>query len=246
MIEIPPRSSIEIVVVSAHTVVRAGLKSLLDNCGNLIIIDDASDTAEALTLVRLKRPDVTVIDPDSEEVTLNAIAELTAAGAERILVLTAETDPRLHQRAFEFGAVGVVMKTHPVETLVRAIEKVHLGEVWLDRVKTANLLNGILRRRDPDRDKIMTLTRREREVIAIVGEGLKNAAIGERLFISESTVRNHLTSILGKLELADRFELAVYAFRHGLVEPTTREPSHVKSARLAGPSRIPVRQAGGY
>ena len=246
MTEILPRSSIQIVVLSAHTVVRAGLKSLLDKRDNLIIMDDASNTGEALALVRLKRPDVAVIDPDSEEVTLNAIAELTGAGAERILVLTAETDPRMHQRAFEFGAVGVVMKTHPVETLVRAIEKVHLGEVWLDRVKTANLLNGILRRRDPDGDKILTLTKREREVIAVVGEGLKNAAIGERLFISESTVRNHLTSILGKLELSDRFELAVYAFRHGLVEPATREPFQFKSARLARPSRIPVRRLGGY
>ena len=83
------------------------------------------------------------------------------------------------------------------------------------------------RAEDVEGAKIDALTKREHEVIALVGEGLKNAAIAERLFISEATVRNHLTSIFDKLDLSDRFELAVYAFRHGLVQP----PQHVPVRR---------------
>ncbi len=96
----------------------------------------------------------------------------------------------------------------------------HGGEVWLDRTITARVFAGIAQRRfarDAEAEKIASLTRREHEIITLVGEGLKNAAVAERLFVSEATVRNHLTSILSKLELTDRFELAVYAFRHGLV-----------------------------
>ena len=227
----PPRS-VQIAILSAHAVIRAGLKSLLDNRGNLIIVGEASNTIDALWLLRQERPDVILIDPDSEEVTLHAIAELISEGADCILVFTAEADSRVHLHAFQLGAVGVVLKSQPVETLVRAIEKVHIGEVWLTRVKGATLLDG-LRQSNSEDPKILTLTKRERDVIELVGQGLKNGAIGERLFISAATVRNHLTSILSKLELSDRFELAVYSFRHGLVEPETREPFQLKSARLA-------------
>jgi DNA-binding CsgD family transcriptional regulator len=79
-----------------------------------------------------------------------------------------------------------------------------------------------MRRRDePEAPKIRSLTKREREIVLLIGEGLRNVAIANQLFISEATVRNHLTSILSKLELSDRFELAVYAFRHGLVAVQT-------------------------
>ena len=89
--------------------------------------------------------------------------------------------------------------------LIKAIGKVHEGEVWLDRTITAAVLARMTRRRhdgDVEAVKIATLTRREHEIIALVGEGLKNAAIAERLFVSEATVRNHLTSILDKLGLS--------------------------------------------
>ena len=111
----------------------------------------------------------------------------------------------------------------------------HAGEIWLDRANTAEVLVRVARRRrteDLEGAKIATLTRREHEIIALVGEGLKNRLIAVRLFISEATVRNHLTSILDKLGLSDRFELAVYAYRVGLVRcsPDVAQPEWVKSA----------------
>ncbi|MPZ18505.1 MAG: response regulator [Luteitalea sp.] len=228
--------SIRIVIAAAHTVVRAGIKYIFASHGHLIIVGEASATGEALSLAARTGPDIVLLDPDSDRLPLHTIGELNEAGASRLLVLTASTEARMHYRAFELGAVGVVRKDQPAETLVQAVERVHAGEIWLERGKTAELLVG-LRRRDPDAARILSLTKREREVIALVGLGLKNPAIGERLFISEGTVRNHLTSILGKLELSDRFELAVYAFRHGLVEPETRRSFQPGSAWSGRSSR---------
>ncbi len=117
--------------------------------------------------------------------------------------------------------MGTVLKSVPPEVLIKAIRKVHAGEIWLDRATTAHVLSriaGRCRSSDIETSKIASLTKREREIIALIGEGLNNAAVAGRLFISVSTVRNHMTSILDKLVVADRFELAVYAFRQGLVK----------------------------
>jgi DNA-binding NarL/FixJ family response regulator len=227
-------ADVRVVLLAAHAVVRAGIRCLLDNHG-IVVVGEASCPDDALAVTARERPDVVVIDPDSDQVTLAAVPTVVGAADSRVLVLTASGDAKTHARAIELGAVGVVNKDQPAELFVRAVAKVHAGEIWLDRAKTACLLGHIARRgRDPEEVKIETLTRREREIVDLVGNGLKNAVIAERLFISEATVRNHLTSILSKLELTDRFELAVYAYRHGLVEletPVTR-PAYHTSHRL--------------
>jgi DNA-binding NarL/FixJ family response regulator len=120
--------------------------------------------------------------------------------------------------------VGLVLKEKAAEVLLKAIERVHAGEVWLDRTLLASVLGDLTRASlkqpiDPEAIKIATITAREREVIGLIGQGLKNRQIGERLFISETTVRHHLTSIFGKLEVADRLELVIYAYRYGLARP---------------------------
>ncbi|RPJ85567.1 MAG: DNA-binding response regulator [Acidobacteria bacterium] len=209
---------VRLVILAAHAVVRAGLRHLLDNRDDLVVVGEASSCEEAAAMAERERPDVLIVDPDAEQITLRALPAL-AVSAGRIIVLTAAKDNRVHARAVQLGAAGVVCKDQPGELLVRAVEKVHAGEVWLDRAKTAGLINLVLRRqRDPEIVKIETLTKREKEIVRLVANGLKNSPIAEQLFISEATVRNHLTSILSKLELSDRFELAVYAFRHGLVD----------------------------
>ena len=116
--------------------------------------------------------------------------------------------------------MGVVQKRQSALALRRAVDRVHAGEIWLDRQTTATLLRGLRKAppSDPEQAKIQSLTRRELEVVALIGIGLKNEALAARLSISQATVRNHLTSILAKLDLADRFELAFYAAEHGLVD----------------------------
>ena len=105
--------------------------------------------------------------------------------------------------------------------MIKAIEKVYAGEVWLDRVMIANILNAKVQSKDSKEHttasaKIATLTKREREVIGLIGRGMKNKQIAEQLIISEATVRHHLSSIFAKLGVEDRLELVVYAYQHGI------------------------------
>jgi DNA-binding NarL/FixJ family response regulator len=121
------------------------------------------------------------------------------------------------------GARGLVLKEKAAEVLLQAIMKVHAGEAWLERTMMANVLDALghtsrHRQTDPEAAKIAMLTARECDVIALLGEGLKNQQIATRLHISETTVRHHLTVIFDKLEVVDRLELVVYAYRHGLVK----------------------------
>ena len=111
-----------------------------------------------------------------------------------------------------------------METLLHAITQVRAGEVWLEPTMIARVL-GELTRPQPapqvsaEAANIAKLTEREREVITLVGEGLRNKHIAARLYISEATVRHHLTAIFAKLDVSDRFELAIYAYQHGLAKP---------------------------
>ena len=114
----------------------------------------------------------------------------------------------------------MVLKEHAAEVLIKAINKVHEGEVWLDRSLMGSVLDQITQSQevDPEQARIASLSTREREVIALIAEGLKNKQIGQRLFISETTVTHHLSSIFSKLEVSDRLELVIYAFSRNLVK----------------------------
>jgi DNA-binding NarL/FixJ family response regulator len=145
----------------------------------------------------------------------------------RVVVLTALEELDAHLRAMECGASGVVMKDQAPEVLVEAIRAVHLGEAWIGRSITAAAIAKLSRVRaqaervDPELAKIAQLTAREREIVAIVAQGYNGHRIAAELNISEATVRHHITSILSKLGLSNKLELAVYAFHNKLgAQPT--------------------------
>jgi DNA-binding NarL/FixJ family response regulator len=120
--------------------------------------------------------------------------------------------------------MGLVSKEKAAEDLIKAARSVHAGEAWLDPAVVAGVLNEVSaaaksKKVDPDARKIATLTKREREVVELVSQGIKSKEVAERLFISETTVRHHLTSIFEKLEVTDRVELMIFAYRHGLAKP---------------------------
>lgn len=118
--------------------------------------------------------------------------------------------------------MGVVLKEEAADLVIKAIEKVSQGEVWLDRMSLGTLLWQLTSRvpgsLDPHEKKISTLTEREREVITLIAQGLKNKQIANRLFISQTTVTHHLSSIYAKLGVSDRLELVVYAFANKLAK----------------------------
>lgn len=220
-VDMPAREpAIRILLISDMLLDRAGLRHVL-NASGIVVIGEAGNCEEAVSLAARERPDVILIDLDLRSDAFKCVGEIVAATANsRIVALSDRTRAADHHVLVELGATGLVLKNERPEVLIKAIRKVHGGEVWLDRTITAQVLGRIARRRhteDVEAAKIATLTRREREIVTLVGEGLKNGAVAERLFVSEATVRNHLTSILSKLGVSDRFELAVYAFRQGLV-----------------------------
>ena len=191
-----------------------------------MIVGEAGNRDDALSLAASEHPEIILLDLDlGGDSGMALIADLiAAAGESRIIILTGLRDPEAHRQAVLLGAMGIVKKEKAAEVLIAAIERVHAGEAWLDPSLMAGVLtemtrSGKGRKADPEKDKIAALTNREREVIALVGEGIKSKEIAGRLFISETTVRHHLTSIFDKLGVADRVELLIYAYRHGLASP---------------------------
>jgi DNA-binding NarL/FixJ family response regulator len=218
--------SIRILIVDDYRIMRQGLRMLIEAKSGMQVVGEAGNHHEALMLASREKPDIIVL-----EVNLNGggglelLSELVSVpGGAKIIVLTGLHDPAVHRQAVRLGATGLVLKDQADDMLIRAIRKVHAGEAWLDRKITASVISEISRPRlDQEGAKIASLTAREREIITVVCEGLKNRQIAEKCFISEATVRNHLTSILSKLGLGDRFELALYAYRHNLAK---LPPSH--------------------
>lgn len=217
---------IRILIIDDHIIVRAGLRMLIENHEGMTVVGEAGTRIDALAIAANEQPDIILLDLDiGGESGLDFLRELLeSATRARVLVLTGVRDPEAHRRAVHLGAMGLVLKDKAAEILIKAIEKVHAGEVWLDRALTASLISEITKSHqpkkvDPEAARIGSLTSRELEIVGLVCEGLKNRQIGDRLFISEATVRNHLTSILSKLGLSDRFELALYSYRQHLAKP---------------------------
>jgi len=219
-------NAIRILLVDDHAVVRAGLRMIIQSRTGMTIVGEAGNRDDALSLADSEHPDIILLDLDlGGDSGMALIADLiAAAGDPRIIILTGLRDPEAHRQAVLLGAMGIVKKEKAAEVLISAIERVHAGEAWLDPSLMAGVLTEMTRssrgrKTDPEADKIAALTNREREVIALVGEGIKSKEIAGRLFISETTVRHHLTSIFDKLGVVDRVELLIYAYRHGLASP---------------------------
>jgi two-component system, NarL family, nitrate/nitrite response regulator NarL len=217
-----PIEPIRILIVDDHAVVRAGLRMLIDQNPAMKVVGVAGNRSEALAIAASEQPDLIILDILlGDEDGLTILPELREAARDaRVLVLTGLRGSESQRRAMLAGAMGVVLKEHAAEVLIKAINKVHQGEVWLDRLMIGSLLDEMTQAPEIDleRAKIASLTEREREVIALIAEGLKNKQIGQRLFITETTVTHHLSSIFSKLEVSDRLELVIYAFSRNLAK----------------------------
>jgi DNA-binding NarL/FixJ family response regulator len=219
-------TSLRIVIVDDHAMVRAGLRMLIEQEPHLHVVGEASDLTAAVSLAACEQPDVILLDLDmAGQNGLDVLPDLLAAASQaRVLILTGSRDPEAHRDAVRRGALGVLVKDQAAEVLIKAIQKVQAGEVWLDRVTKGHVLEDIRTRNlprdaNPEQAKIATLSDREREVLDLVSQGLKNHDIAERLFISDHTVRHHISAIFAKLEVSDRLELILYTYRHRLAKP---------------------------
>jgi polysaccharide export outer membrane protein len=232
-----------VIVVETQPLLRDALSSLLA-AANVAATgySGALDGVEAA--LQAQAPDAVVLGLGPAAASTALLHQLPRLAAQwRTLVVLSSDEPGMHARLVALGAMGVVTLDQASGAFVSAVRKVAAGELWLDRVQVARVLESMRGRGfsdDPARSAIAALTGREREIVDLVAEGLTNDLIAGRLRISPATVRNHLTSVLNKLDLPDRFQLAVFAFRRGLAwcAPT---PAMLQAGRewTERPRRLP-------
>ena len=216
---------IRVLLADDQHLVRAGFRALLEAEDDLEVVGEAATGREAVELARRTRPDVVLMDirmPDGDG--LWATGELASdpelSGTRIVMVTTFELDEYVAQ-AIVSGASGFLVKdTEPVE-LLRAVRVVAAGDALLSPGATRRLIERVAGglRPAPDSEALRDLTDREREVLALVGHGLTNAEIGERLFLSPLTAKTHVSRIMTKLGARDRVHLVVVAYETGLVQP---------------------------
>ncbi len=220
-----PSDKIRILLLNTDAIARAGVKLLLECEPGLNVIAQAGNRVQALELAGKEAPDIILVHENpADPLEPDYFSELLAVSAKSRIVLITSVEDQLHQlQAIKNGVVGILKTQITPEILYKAVEKVHSGEVWLDRSLMANFIMQKTRGEtpvvdNPEAARIAQLSGREREIIALVGEGLKNQQIADQLFLSEVTVRHHLTSIYRKLRVSDRLELVIYAYQNGLAQ----------------------------
>lgn len=207
--------AIRVVLADDHPLFRAGVRLLLERANGIDVVGEAGTGVEALGLVRDLQPDVIILDMEMPEMTGVEVARrLRAIGsAVRVLVLSAYDDDEYVAELLESGATGYLTKEEMPERIVAAVRGVARGrEGWLSQGVAAKAL----RRREAE-PTAQPLSPREREVLRLIANGLDNGAIAEGLFISESTVKNHITNLFVKLGVRSRAEAVAWAWRHGLM-----------------------------
>jgi DNA-binding NarL/FixJ family response regulator len=224
---LPASRPIRIFLVDDHRTILWGLQRLVESAApRMAVVGTAESSAALFAALDGADPDLILLDVDlAGENGLDCLPQLGAASAAQVLVLTGARDVRIHHQAIIRGARGVISKNEPAEVILRAIEKVHDGEVWLDRAAMGRVLSAVARGSapSPEAAKLAQLTPKERQVMAAVvrEKAAPNKLIADKLHMSEHTLRNHLTTIYSKLEVDGRMGLYLFATRHanGGTEP---------------------------
>ena len=217
--------TIRVLLVDDQPLLRTGFRMILSAEPDLQVVGEAGEGAAAVELARLLRPDVVLMDirmPGMDGI--QATRALAGPGVEdplKVLMLTTFGQDEYVVESLRAGASGFLLKDAPAEDLVEAIRVIAAGEALLAPSVTRRLLDRVASRLPPAHDNkipaLSELTERELEVLKLVARGLSNAEIAERLVVSETTVKTHVSRILGKLDLRDRVQIVILAYETGLI-----------------------------
>jgi DNA-binding NarL/FixJ family response regulator len=211
---------IRVILADDHAVVRKGIREFLEEAGDVEVVAEADDGAQALRLIEAHRPDVAVLDIRMPGVTgVEAARQVKDRFPQvRVLILTAYDDDPYVFALLQAGADGYVLKTASGDELVRAVRTVHRGGAALSpEIATKVVRQAVSGRPKAAADQIEALTDRELDVLRLTARGLTNRAIGHELGISHRTVQGHLQSVYGKLDVNSRTEAVTEALRRGWI-----------------------------
>lgn len=212
---------IKVVIVDDHALIREGIKKLLELEESFDIVALAGDGVEALEVIEKVRPDVVLLDINMPNMNgIDCLKQIKAQYPDtKVVMLTIHEDAEYLIETINIGAEGYVLKDADVSSLVKAIQKVVQGEVYIHPT-----LSGILvreyKRKDKNNEELngTALTKREYEVIRLISKGHNNKEIATELFISEKTVKNHVSNIFKKIKVTDRTQAALYAIKNNITK----------------------------
>ncbi|MDZ4670166.1 MAG: response regulator transcription factor [Phototrophicales bacterium] len=212
---------VRILIADDHSVVRAGLRALLEQRDNFRVVAEASTGEEAITRAQEYRPDVAVLDIRMPGISgIEACRRIieSVQGC-RVVMLTSYAEDELLLAAIDAGASGYVLKRIGSDELIHAVERVSMGEGMLDPSMTATVFERVREaNKAEDASAFSDLTQQELAVLSLVAEGLTNRQIAVKLFLGEGTVRNYVSSVLSKINVSNRAEAAIYAVKHNIAK----------------------------
>jgi DNA-binding NarL/FixJ family response regulator len=234
---------IRVLLADDHAVTMWGLCQLVESMRPLMIVSGTAATcSELLAHPALEDTNVVVLDLGLRDANaLDCVSQLVSQAGVKVIVLTGDLNPSHHRDAVMRGARGVVLKSHPTEDILHAIERVHAGEVWLDGSLMSMLLGGMpglaparSSAEEEHSQRNRSLTAKERQVVQamVKHRGAKSLVVADALGMSEHTLRNHLTVIYSKLGVQGKLNLYIYALEHGLAHSSAdlKQPAHALSA----------------
>jgi DNA-binding NarL/FixJ family response regulator len=215
---------IRVLIVDDQELVRAGFRMILELQEDIEVIGEAGDGAEAVTIARELDPEVVLMDvrmPETDGIEATRLLLATGSPARVLMLTTFDADEHVYE-AMKAGASGFLLKNAPPAQLVSAVRATAAGDAQLAPAIVQRMVEELVRRPAPGRMRpgaLDELTERELEVLKLLARGLSNAELAASLFLSEATVRTHVSRILTKLDLRDRTQAVVLAYESGLVRP---------------------------
>ncbi len=211
--------SIRVMLADDHVLIREGIRQLLEFDGEITVIDEANDGEECLNKLESVKPDILLLDVNMPKKNgVEVLSEIKKRKYDvKVLLLTVHNEVEYLLKAVDIGVDGYILKDSESAELKRAISVIMSGESYI-QPSLVPALNNRLLSRDVDKDKISLLTKRELEVLVQVANGMFNKEIATALNISERTVKNHISNIFKKIDVADRTQAAVFAIKNDLIK----------------------------